>query len=104
MSVRVNQIGYLIMVVISVTLALAMPAGIIARATAMFKGPCASAFLPAFVVGIYSHHPSRTGALWNMLTGAVTWFVWTAFVHTAEAKGLGLSQFLTGSQTILGLL
>lgn len=103
LSVRANQIGCLVMVVISVILALAMPAGIIARATAMFMGLCASAFLPAFAVGVYSHHPSRSGAFWSMLIGAVTWFVWTAFVHTAEAKTLGISQMLTGAQTVLGL-
>ena len=103
MSVRANQIGCLVMVVISVLLALAMPAGIIARATAMFMGLCASAFLPAFAVGIYSHHPSQSGAIWSILTGSITWFVWTAFVHAAEAKTLGISQFLTGAQTVLGL-
>ncbi len=103
LSVRANQIGCLVMVVISVVLALAMPAGIIARATAMFMGLCASAFLPAFAVGVYSRHPSKTGAIASMLTGAIIWFFWTAFIHAAEAKTLGISQFLTGAQTILGL-
>ena len=103
MSVRANQIGCLVMVVISVLLALAMPPGIIARATAMFMGLCASAFLPAFAVGVYAHHPSKAGAMWSMLTGAVTWFIWTAFVHSAEAKTLGISQMLTGAQSLLGL-
>lgn len=103
LSVRANQIGCLVMMVLSVILALAMPAGIIARATAMFMGLCASAFLPAFAIGVYSRHPSQSGALWSMLIGTITWFFWTAFVHTAEAKTLGLSQFLIGAQTILGL-
>jgi len=103
LSVRANQIGCLVMMILSVILALSMPEGIIARATAMFMGLCASAFLPAFAIGVYSHRPSRTGALWSMLIGALTWFFWTAFVHTAEAKILGISQLLTGVQTILGL-
>ena len=103
MSVRANQIGCLVMVIISVILALAMPPGIIARATAMFMGLCASAFLPAFAVGVYAHHPSKAGAMWSMLIGAVTWFLWTAFVHSAEAKTLGISQMLTGAQSLLGL-
>lgn len=102
-SVKANQIGCLVMVVVSVILALAMPPGIIARATAMFMGLCASAFLPAFAVGVYARRPSMTGALWSMLAGAVTWFVWTAFVHAAEAKQLGLCQLLTGVPTVLGL-
>jgi SSS family solute:Na+ symporter len=103
LSLRANQIGCMVMVVVSVLLALAMPAGIIARATAMFMGLCASAFLPAFAVGVYADKPSRNGALWSMAVGTLAWFIWTAFVHTAEAKILGISQFLTGAQTVLGL-
>ncbi|MDD1727943.1 MAG: sodium:solute symporter family protein [Methanospirillum sp.] len=103
LSVRANQIGCLIMMLLSVILALAMPEGIIARATAMFMGLCASAFLPAFAVGVYSRHPSQAGAIWSMIAGGGIWFFWTAFVHTAEAKILGISQILTGGQTILGL-
>ncbi|HOW04437.1 sodium:solute symporter family protein [Methanospirillum hungatei] len=102
MSLRANQIGCIVMMVLSVVLALAMPASIIARATAMFMGLCASAFLPAFAVGVYSKRPSRAGAMASMLTGAFIWFFYTVFIHTAEAKALGISQFLTGSVTILG--
>lgn len=102
MSLRANQVGCIVMMIISVLLALVMPAGIIARATAMFMGLCASAFLPAFAVGVYSHKPSRDGAIASMIIGAVIWFLWTVFVHTAEAKVLGISQLLTGSVTILG--
>ncbi|HOJ96847.1 MAG TPA: sodium:solute symporter family protein [Methanospirillum sp.] len=102
MSLRANQIGCIIMMILSVILALAMPASIIARATAMFMGLCASAFLPPFAVGVYSKHPSRTGALVSMIVGACIWFFYTVFIHTAEAKALGISQFLTGSVTILG--
>lgn len=101
-SVRANQVGCIIMMVISVLLALVMPASIIARATAMFMGLCAAAFLPAFAVGVYAKNPSRNGALCSMITGAVIWFLWTVFVHAAEAKTLGISQFLTGAATLLG--
>ncbi len=102
MSLRANQVGCVVMMVLSVVLALAMPASIIARATAMFMGLCASAFLPAFAVGVYSKRPSRAGAMASMIIGAFIWFFYTVFIHTAEAKALGISQLLTGSVTILG--
>ena len=101
-SLRANQVGCMVMMVISILLALAMPAGIIARATAMFMGLCASAFLPAFAVGVYAKNPSKNGAVASMIVGAAVWLFWTVFVHTAEAKVLGISEFLTGSVTILG--
>jgi SSS family solute:Na+ symporter len=37
-----------------------------------------------------------------MVTGAVIWFAWTAFVHAAEAKPLGLCQAIFGKVTLLG--
>jgi SSS family solute:Na+ symporter len=102
MSLKANQVGCIVMMIISLVLALAMPAGIIARATAMFMGLCASAFLPAFAIGVYSKNPSKNGAVASMIIGASTWLFYTVFVHTAEAKVLGISQLLTGSVTILG--
>ena len=57
-----------------------------AEATAMFMGLCAAAFLPAFGIGVYVKQPSTIAAIANMVSGAVIWFLWTAFVHTAEVK------------------
>ena len=80
------------MMVVSTLLAFALPVSIIARATAMFMGLCAAAFLPAFAIGVYVKQPSTKAAIASMVSGAVVWFLWTAFVHTAEAKPLGLCQ------------
>jgi SSS family solute:Na+ symporter len=37
-----------------------------------------------------------------MVSGAVVWFAWTAFVHAAEAKPLGLCQAIFGMPALLG--
>jgi len=87
---------------VSPILAFLMPISIIARATVMFMGLCACAFLPAFAVGVYAKAPSTKAALYSMVTGAVAWFVWTAFFHAAEAKPLGLCQAIFGKVTLLG--
>ncbi len=102
LSLRANQAGVLVMITASVILAVAMPGSIIARATAMFMGLCASAFLPAFAVGIHCGRPSMHAAIASMITGAFAWFFWTTFVHLAESKPLGISQALSGSPAILG--
>lgn len=102
LSMRAHQAGIVIMMVLSTILALLMPISIIARATVMFMGLCACAFLPAFAVGVYAKAPSTKAALSSMITGAVVWFVWTAFFHAAEAKPLGLCQALFGKVTLLG--
>ncbi|PKG33165.1 sodium:solute symporter [Methanoregula sp.] len=102
LSLKAHQAGIVIMMVLSTILALLMPISIIARATVMFMGLCACAFLPAFAVGVYAKAPSTKAALYSMVTGAVVWFVWTAFFHAAEAKPLGLCQALFGKVTLLG--
>ncbi|MDD1693261.1 MAG: sodium:solute symporter family protein, partial [Methanoregula sp.] len=102
LSMKAHQAGIIIMMVLSTVLAFLMPINIIARATVMFMGLCACAFLPAFAVGVYAKAPSTRAALCSMVTGAVAWFVWTAFFHAAEAKPLGLCQALFGKVTLLG--
>lgn len=102
LSMKAHQYGIVVMMVVSTILAFLMPISIIARATAMFMGLCACAFLPAFAVGVYAKNPSTKAALYSMVSGAVIWFLWTAFVHAAEAKPLGLCQAIFGKVTLLG--
>jgi SSS family solute:Na+ symporter len=103
LSLRANRYGVLIMIVASVALAFVMPGSIIARATVMFMGLCASAFLPLFAVAVYCKRPDPLAAKASLITGAVAWFLWTAFVHAAEAKPLGISQMIFGKPSLLGL-
>ncbi|WML67111.1 MAG: Cation/acetate symporter ActP [Methanoregula sp. SKADARSKE-2] len=100
---RHHQYGIILMMIVSTLLAFALPISIIARATAMFMGLCAAAFLPAFAVGVYAKVPSTKAALCSMVSGAAAWFLWTAFVHAAEAKPLGLCQAIFGKTSLLGL-
>ncbi len=101
-SLVATRYGMLIMIVLSVLLALVMPTNIIARATAMFMGLCACAFLPAFTHGLFSKDPSAFAAKASLVFGGVAWFTWTAFFHLAESKELGLSQALFGKASIWG--
>lgn len=100
-SLRTTQIGIVIMIILSVLLAYAMPISIIARATAMFMGLCASAFLPVYAYALYSRKPLASAAKVSLVTGAVVWFVWTAFVHLKESSALGLSKALFGVDSAL---
>ena len=102
-SLTANRIGTLIMIVASVLLAFAMPPSIIARATAMFMGLCASAFLPMFTMALFVKRPSMLGAKMSLIVGAIVWFFWTAFVHIKESSALGLCQAIFGKPALLPL-
>jgi len=102
LSLRANQGGVLLMIVASVIIAFLMPESIIAIATAMFMGLCASAFLPVFAVAVYCKKPDPLAAKASLVVGALVWFIWALFVNTKYAAVFGLSKTLFGQVGILG--
>ncbi len=100
-SFKASRVGTLAMIVVSVIVAYLMPISIIARATAMFMGLCAAAFLPSFTHALYSKRPSTIAAKASLAVGTVTWFMWTAFVHIKESSAIGLCQWLFGRPSLL---
>lgn len=95
------QAATVVMIIASIVIAFIMPGSIIARATAMFMGLCASAFLPAYAHAMYSSRPSLSAAKASLVSGAAVWFLWTAFVHVKESSALGISNFIFGVPAIL---
>jgi SSS family solute:Na+ symporter len=74
---------------------------IIARATAIFFGLCASAFMPAFFGGLFFKRMTKAAAICSMIVGfAITTF-WLLFVKAQEAGAVGLVQKLTGGKDSL---
>lgn len=63
---------------------------VIARATAIFFGLCASTFLPAFVGGLFWRGMTRAGAIASMLVGFSASAVWLLFVKLPECTVIGL--------------
>src|SRR5664280_1693817 len=63
---------------------------IIARATAIFFGLCASTFLPTFVGGLFFKRATKAGAIASMLAGFVVSTFWLAFVKVPECQVIGL--------------
>ena len=101
LSLKANQAGVLIMIIISLIVAFLMPGSIIALATAMFMGLCASAFLPVFAVAVYCKKPDPLAAKVSLVVGAVVWFVWALFVDAKYAAVFGLSTAVLGTPSVL---
>ncbi|MDY0355275.1 MAG: sodium:solute symporter family protein [Sedimentisphaerales bacterium] len=98
-SINVNRAGIILGILIAMLWSYYARGGyIIARATAIFFGLCASAFLPAFVGGLFWKRMTRPAAIASMLTGFVITAFWLLFVKAAEAGDIGLVQKLTGGQ------
>jgi len=102
LSLKANRLGILIMIIASVIVAFMMPGSIIAIATAMFMGLCASAFLPVFAVAVYCRQPDPLAAKASLVTGAVAWFLWALFVNARYAAVFGLTKAALGKASIVG--
>jgi SSS family solute:Na+ symporter len=71
---------------------------IIARATAIFFGLCASAFLPTFIGGLFFKRMTKKGAIASMITGFAVTAFWLLFVKAQEAGDIGLVKLFTGGK------
>ena len=100
--VLVTRIGIIFTVIVSVLLAYILPGGIIARATAVFFGVMASAFLPLLLLGIYSKRITKTAAIASSITGFSISVFWLVFVQIKEATTIGLCKILTGQPSLAG--
>lgn len=84
----------------TVGLALILPPGIIAIATALFFGFCASAFLPMYAAALYWPKVTPAGATWSMLSATVTYLFIVLFIHEKEAAIFGVCKKLFGLNSL----
>jgi len=101
-GISVTRIGIIVGIIIAVIISHYARGGyIIARATAIFFGLCASAFLPAFVGGLFFKKMTRKGAIASMVVGFVVTAFWLLFVKAKEAGAIGLVHLFTEKDSIL---
>jgi SSS family solute:Na+ symporter len=101
-TVFVVKVGIIIGIVLAVIISYQGSGGyIVARATAIFFGLCASAFLPAFVGGLLFRWVTRGGAIASMLVGFAATAFWLLFIKDKEARALGLCHALTEKHSLL---
>ncbi len=85
-TVLITRLGVIVSLVVTVTLAYKLPAGIIATATAIFFGLCASSFLPSYIGGLYWRRMTRAGAVASLCAGFGVSFFWLMFVQNVNGR------------------
>lgn len=99
-STNITRIGIVLGIIYAVVISYyARESTFIARATAIFFGLCASAFLPAFIGALYFKGMTRAGAIWSMIIGFIITAFWLILVKAKEAEAIGIVQKLTGGKT-----
>ncbi|MBN2583702.1 MAG: sodium:solute symporter family protein [Planctomycetes bacterium] len=98
-TIPVVRMGIIIGIVLAALVAYFARGGyIVARATAIFFGLCASAFLPAFVGGLFFRRMTRPAVIASMIVGFVVTAFWLLLVKAQEAAAIGLVFKLTGGK------
>jgi SSS family solute:Na+ symporter len=100
-TINITRAAIAFTILASVVLAYVLPISIIARATAIFFGLCAAAFLPMYTGALFWKRMTKEGAISSLLVGTFSSLFWLAFVHKSEAAPLGISKALFGVDTIL---
>lgn len=99
-TVLITRVGVIVGVVATLLLGYKLPVGIIAVATAIFFGLCASAFLPAYIGALYWKGMTKAGAISSMLVGFFGTAFYLLFIHQKEAAALGLCKFIFSKPTL----
>ncbi len=100
-SVLITRLGIVVGIIAAIALGKAVRGNIIALATAIFFGLCATSFLPAFLAGLFWRRMTRSAAIASILVGFLSSACWSLFVNGKTAAGLGLCKALIGRDTLL---
>jgi SSS family solute:Na+ symporter len=100
-TIVLARLGILAGLVIVVVLGFKLPGSIVAVATAIFFGLCASSFLPMYALGLYWKGVTRAGAISGLVFGFTGSVFYLFFIHAKEATGLGMCKALFGRDTLL---
>lgn len=100
-SIHVTRFAIVVGIVVALVLGKYVRGNIIALATAIFMGLCASSFLPLFVLGLFWRRMTKPAAVASLLTGFLTSGFWLLFVNGKTAGGLGLCQAWFGKPNLV---
>jgi len=99
-TIPIAKFGIFLAFVATILLGFNLQPGIVAIATALFFGMCASTFLPAYISALFWSRASRVGVISGMLTGFISWGLWVLFVHEKESSALGVANLMIGRPTL----
>ncbi len=100
-SILITRLGIVLGLAAAIVLGKTVRFNIIALATAIFFGLCGAAFLPAFLGALFWKRMNRPGALASLLVGFSVSALWSIFINSKTATGLGICKALFSKDTLL---
>ena len=100
-SILVTRVAIIIGIVVALVMGKYVRGNIIALATAIFFGLCASSFLPLLVLGLFWKRMTKPAAVASLLVGFCTSAFWLMCVNGKTAAGLGFCKAWFGKDTLV---
>ena len=100
-SILVTRVGIVVGIVVALVMGKFVRGNIIALATAIFFGLCASSFLPMLVFGLFWKRMNKAAAVASLLVGFLTSAFWLMFVNGKTAAGLGFCKAWFGTDHLV---
>lgn len=100
-SILVTRFAIVVGIVVALVMGKYVRGNIIALATAIFMGLCASSFLPLLVFGLFWKRMTKPAAVASLLVGFLTTALWLMFVNGKTAAGLGLCKLWFGKDNLV---
>lgn len=100
-NLAVSRVGIIIGIILSIVLAFYLPAGIVARGTAIFFGVCAAAFMPAYFAAVYWKRATTAGVWASIISGVLISVFGLVFLHRSESAPLGICKMLFGKTELI---
>ncbi len=99
----VARLGIVIALAVTLVLSLVLKSYplIVASATALFFGLCASTFLPMVITGLFWRKATKKGALAGMFTGFGLSLLWLGFFQVKISGALGICKALFGTPSLI---
>lgn len=100
-GLKLARYGTILGLIVTVLLSYILPVSIIAIATAIFFGLCASGFLPVYLFGLFWKRVTMTGAAVGMVAGTVVYLFSMLFMYGRMTHIFGLSQLFFGQMSVV---
>ena len=100
-SILVTRAGIIVGIIVALVMGKYVRGNIIALATAIFFGLCASSFLPLFVLGLFWKRMNKAAAIASLLVGFLTSAFWLMCVNEKTAAGLGFCKAWFGKDHLV---
>lgn len=94
----ITRMGIVLALIITIIITLNMGVGVIARATAIFFGLMAAAFLAPYIASLYWKRLTRKGAIAGIVSGISTSIFCFIFLHEKEAAVFKIVEFFTNGE------